>query len=74
MFIHLVGRELKPSTLLVAIDCGKATNRTMLATAEQGVIGEPVSLATLREGIDRLCRLIEEAGSFTDEGSCSFRT
>ena len=61
--MHLVGRELKPSTLVVAIDCGKATNRAMLATAERGVIGEPLSLPTLREGIDRLCQLIAAAGS-----------
>lgn len=46
--MHLVGRELKPTTLIVAIDCGKATNRAMLATAERGVIGEPLSLPTLR--------------------------
>lgn len=61
--MHLVGRELKPSTLVVAIDCGKASNRAMLATAERGVIGEPLSLPTLREGLEQLCALIESAGS-----------
>lgn len=61
--MHLVGRELPPSTLVVAIDCGKAQNRAMLATGERGVIGEPVSLPTLREGVDRLEALIAEAGT-----------
>lgn len=59
--MHLVGRELPPSTLVVAIDCGKAENRAMLASAERGVIGEPVSLTTLRKGIEELCGLIEMA-------------
>lgn len=59
--MHLVGRELPPTTLVVAIDCGKAQNRAMLASAERGVIGEPVSLPTLREGVEELCRMIEEA-------------
>jgi len=54
---------LKPSTLIAAIDCGKAENRAMLASAERGVIGEPVSLPTLREGLEELCRLIEQVGS-----------
>ena len=49
--------------VVVAIDCGKATNRAMLATAQRGVIAEPVSLTTLREGIDDLCLMIERAGS-----------
>lgn len=61
--MDLVGRELPPSTLIVAIDCGKATNRAMLATAELGMIGEPASLPTLREGVDELCRLIATAGA-----------
>lgn len=61
--MHLVGRELPPSTLIVAIDCGKVQHRAMLATAERGVIGEPVSLPTLREGVEELCRLVAEGGS-----------
>lgn len=61
--MHLVGRELPASTLVVAIDCGKVQNRAMIATAERGVIGEPVSLPTLREGVEELCRLIGAAGS-----------
>jgi hypothetical protein len=42
--MHLVGRELKPSTLIAAIDCGKATNRAMLGTAERL---NPVSVTPL---------------------------
>ncbi|CAN5555571.1 hypothetical protein BH20ACT15_BH20ACT15_05220 [soil metagenome] len=61
--MHLVGRELPPATVIVAIDCGKVENRVMIASAERGVIGEPVSLPTLREGIDELCGLIEATGS-----------
>ena len=55
---HLIGRELPAKTLVVAIDCGKATHRVMLASGEQGVIGEPVSLPTLREGVEELQRLV----------------
>jgi hypothetical protein len=32
---HLIGRELPAKTLVVAIDCGKAANRVMLATASK---------------------------------------
>lgn len=60
---HLIGRELPAKTLVVAIDCGKATNRVMPASGEQGVIGEPVSLPTLREGVEEPARLILAAGS-----------
>ena len=57
--MDLVSAELPAKTLVVAIDPGKATNRVLLASGEQGLIGEPVSLPTLREGIERLCELIE---------------
>jgi hypothetical protein len=40
-------------------DPGKATNRVLLASGGQGLIEESVSLPTLREGIERLCELIE---------------
>ena len=60
--MFLVGRELPAATLVVAIDCGKAMNRVMLASAERGVIGEPVSLPTLREGVDELEEMIARAG------------
>lgn len=52
-------REVLPAeTLVVAIDPGKVANRVWLATGESGLIGDPVSLPTLREGVDELVRLI----------------
>lgn len=57
--MDLVSAELPARTLVVAIDPGKATNRVLLADGERGLIGEPVSLPTLREGIERLCALID---------------
>jgi transposase len=49
--------------LVVGIDPGKAANRVLLATGEKGLVGEPLSLPTQRQGIDRLCELIEEVGA-----------
>lgn len=57
--MDLVSAELPARTLVVAIDPGKASNRVLLADGERGLIGEPVSLSTLREGVDRLCELID---------------
>jgi transposase len=57
--MDLVSAELPAKTLVVAIDPGKANHRVLLADGERGLIGEPVSLPTLREGIERLCELIE---------------
>ena len=51
---------LPARTLVVGIDPGKATNRVLLATGEKGMVGEPVSLSTQREGVERLCALIAE--------------
>lgn len=59
--MDLVSAELPAKTLVVGIDPGKAANRVLLATGEKGMLGEPVSLPTLREGIERLCGLIAEA-------------
>lgn len=61
--MDLVSAELPAKTLVVGIDPGKAANRVLLATGEKGVLGEPVSLPTRREGIERLCELIAEAGA-----------
>jgi hypothetical protein len=57
--MDLVSAELPARTLVVATGPGKATNRALLADGERGLIGGPVSLPTLREGIERLCELIE---------------
>jgi hypothetical protein len=63
LFVELVSAELPAGTLVVAVDPGKVSNRVLLASGERGLIGEPVSLPVQREGIDRLCRLIEAAGA-----------
>jgi len=60
--MQLVSKEVSAKTLIVAVDCGKVTNRALLATGERGMIGEPVSLPTLRGGLTELERLIANAG------------
>ncbi len=49
-------------TLVVAIDPGKIVNRVWLASGERGLIGEPVSLPTLRAGVEELARLVARSG------------
>ncbi len=49
-------------TLVVAIDSGKIVNRVWLASGERGLIGEPVSLPTLRAGVEELARLVARSG------------
>ena len=56
-------RELAADRLVVAIDPGKVTNRVWLTTGERGLIGEPVSLPVLRDGVDELERLITASGA-----------
>jgi transposase len=63
LFVDLVSAELPARTLVVAIDPGKVSNRVILASGERGLIGEPVSLPVQREGIERLCRMIEASGT-----------
>jgi hypothetical protein len=59
----MVRKEVSAKTQVVAVDWGKVANRALLASGERGVIGEPVSLSTLRGGIAELERLIASAGS-----------
>jgi transposase len=59
--MDLVRAELPAKTLVVAIDPGKAKHRVLLADGERGLIEEPVSLSTRREGIERLCEMIARA-------------
>lgn len=54
----LLREALPAETLVVAIDPGKVMNRVWLASGELGLIGDPVSLSTLRPGVDELLRLI----------------
>ncbi len=58
----LLLRELSAECLVVAIDPGKVRNRVWLTTGERGLIGEPVSLPVLREGVDELERLVVASG------------
>jgi hypothetical protein len=60
--LDLLRREVPASSLVVAIDPGKALNRVWLTTGERGLIGEPVSLPVLRDGVDELERLIAGSG------------
>ena len=60
--MDLLRREVSSSSLIVAIDPGKAFNRVWLTTGERGLIGEPVSLPVLREGIEELARRIDLSG------------
>jgi transposase len=60
--MDLLRREVPASSLVIAIDPGKAFNRVWLTSGERGLIGEPVSLPVLREGVDELERLIGQSG------------
>jgi transposase len=60
--LDLLRREVPASALIVAVDPGKAFNRVWLTTGERGLIGEPVSLPVLRDGVDELARLIATSG------------
>jgi hypothetical protein len=60
--LDLLGREVPASSLVVAIDPGKAFNRVWLTSGEQGLIGEPVSLPVLGGGVEELQRLIASSG------------
>jgi transposase len=60
--VGLLLREVPASCLVVAVDPGKAFNRVWLATGDGGLIGEPVSLPVLRDGVDALERLVAGSG------------
>jgi Transposase len=60
--MELLREALPVSALVVAVDPGKVSNRVWLTSGEQGLLGEPVSLPMLREGIDTLAGLIAASG------------
>lgn len=60
--VELLGRALASTVLMVAIDPGKVSNRVWLASGEQGLVCEPVSLPVLREGVETLGRMISASG------------
>jgi transposase len=60
--LDLLRREVPATSLVVAVDPGKAFNRVWLTSGERGLIGDPVSLPVLRDGVDELARLIVRSG------------
>ena len=60
--MDLLRREVPATSLVVAVDPGKAFNRVWLTTGERGLIGEPVTLPVLRDGVDELERLVAASG------------
>jgi hypothetical protein len=51
-------RELEGDRLVVAVDPGKVTHRVWLADRERGLVGEPVSVANSRRGMQQLAGLV----------------
>jgi hypothetical protein len=60
--VELLGQAVPVSALVVAVDPGKVSSRVWVTSGERGLIGEPVSLPMLREGIDTLAGLIGASG------------
>jgi hypothetical protein len=58
----LLHETLPASTLVVAIDPGKVSNRVWLSTGEAGSVMPPLSLPVLRPGLNQLHRLIIDHG------------
>ncbi len=60
----LLHEALPASTLVVAIDPGKVSNRVWLSTGEAGAVVPPLSLPVLRPGLDEWHRLaVNHAGT-----------
>ena len=60
--VELLRQVLPATALVVAVDPGKVSNRVWLTSGERGLIGEPVSLPVLREGVEALAGLIGASG------------
>lgn len=60
--VELLRQAVPATALMVAVDPGKVSNRVWLTSGERGLIGEPVSLPVLREGVDTLAKLIAASG------------
>jgi hypothetical protein len=56
--VGLLQEALPGSTLVVAIDPGKVSNRVWLSTGEAGEVVPPLSLPVLRPGLEQLHRLV----------------
>jgi hypothetical protein len=55
VLLDLLRREMPARSLVVAIDPARRSI-VWLTTGERGLIGEPVTLPALREGVDELER------------------
>ena len=60
--VELLRQTVPASALVVAVDPGKVSDRVWLTSGERGLIGEPVSLPVLREGVEAPCRLMAASG------------
>jgi transposase len=58
--VGLLHEALPASTLVVAIDPGKVSNRVWLSSSVAGMVVEPLSLPVLRPGLEALQRLVVE--------------
>jgi transposase len=58
--VGLLHEALPASTLVVAIDPGKVSNRVWLSSSATGMVVEPLSLPVLRPGLEALQRLVLE--------------
>lgn len=56
--VELLRQAVPAAALVVAVDPGKVSNRVWLTSGERGLIGQPVSLPVLREGVQALARLV----------------
>ena len=56
----LLHEALPASTLVIAIDPGKVSNRVWLSSSAAGMVVEPLSLPVLRPGLEALQRLVVE--------------
>ena len=59
---ELLCQAVPAAALVVAVDPGKVSNRVWLTSGERGLIGEPVSLPVLGEGVDALAGLVGASG------------
>jgi transposase len=64
--VGLLHEALPASTLVIAIDPGKVSNRVWLSSSGAGMAVEPLSLPVLRPGLETLHRLVLEHLDGTD--------
>jgi len=64
--VGLLHEALPASTLVIAIDPGKVSNRVWLSSSAAGMVVEPLSLPVLRPGLEALQRLVLEHADGSD--------